>query len=190
MKILNVDQNSKEWESLRRTKIGASEAPCICGVDPYKKPEKLFKQKFTGEKQYVSYAMNRGKHLEPIAREMIEKMTGTVYAPLVVQHDEHDWMIASLDGYSEEHKILIEIKCPGEKVFNQIIIEREIPVSYIYQIQHQLEVTGLDQASLVVFNGVYLETRVVERDSAIIKEILEKEAHFYNCLIYGEYQET
>ncbi len=108
--------------------------------------------------------------------------------PLVVQHDEHEWMIASLDGYNESTKKGIEIKCPGDKLFNQIIIERKIPKHYIYQIQHQMAVTVLHTWSLIVFNGVYFEEFHVDRDEDIIQELIAKEQRFYQSLLEGEFR--
>lgn len=184
---IKIDQGTAEWDSFRRTHIGASEAPAICGVDPYKKPEKLWKQKFTGEKQSVSPSMLRGKKLEPIARAMLEKANGVIYETPVLQSNVHNWMIASLDGFHEVNKVGIEIKCPGDKVFNQIIIDRDIPKHYIYQIQHQMYVTGFNKWVLVPFNGIYFEECIIYRDESIIEEILRKEKHFYECLLYGEF---
>ena len=188
MKIVNLKQGSSEWDAFRRIHIGASEAPAIAGVDPYTKPEKLWHRKFTGEKQYVSPAMRRGTELEPLVRKMLERTDGVCYLPLVVQHDEHEWMIASLDGYDESTKKGIEIKCPGDKLFNQIIIDRDIPKHYIYQIQHQMSVTNLHTWSLIVFNGTYFEEFHVDRDEDIIQELIEKEQRFYQSLLEGEFK--
>lgn len=187
LKKIDIEQNSPEWNALRRLHVGASDCPSICGVDPYKKPEKLWKQKFTGEKQYVSPAMERGKTLEPFARQMLEKANGVTYKPIVVRDDEFDFMIASLDGYDPVAQVIIEIKCPGDKMFNQIILDRKIPIHYIYQMQHQMRVTGLSKCLLIPFNGVYFEEIEVDRDEAIINELIAKERHFYQSLIYGEY---
>lgn len=188
MKILDLKPNTEEWVQFRRLHIGGSEAAAICGVDPYCKPEKLWKRKFTGEKQYVSPAMQRGTQLEPIARKMLGRLDNVCYLPLVVQHDEYEWMIASLDGYDESTQKGIEIKCPGDKLFDKIIIDRDIPKHYIYQIQHQMEVTGLHTWSLIVFNGTYFEEFHVDRDEEIIQELIEKESRFYESLLEGEFK--
>ena len=188
MKIIPIKQNSEEWEAFRRTKIGASDCPAICGVDPYKKPEKLFNQKFTGEKQYETPAMRRGKELEPKARELMSKAMGKCYLPVVGQHEEFDWMIASFDGFDISTKDIIEIKCPSEKTFNEIVLERKIPKQYIYQMQHQMFVAELEECLLIPFNGLYFEEIVIERDEDIIQELFEKERHFYQCMLEGEYK--
>lgn len=189
MIILKIDQDSPEWHELRRLNIGASDAPCICGVDPYKKAEKLFRQKMTGEKQYVSPQMERGKRLEITARRLLEKVNGCKYEPIVVRDEEFDFMIASLDGYDAMKGIGIEIKCPNEKLFNSIVLDHKIPKSYIYQIQHQMRVTGLSKWTLVPFNGLYFEEIEIERDEDIINEIIEKERHFYACMQNMEWRE-
>lgn len=188
MKILDIEQDSPEWHILRRTHLGASDAAAVCGVDPYKKPEKLFKQKMLGEKQWVTPQMERGKKLEIVARDLLEKVNGVKLVPIVVQDTDDEFMIASLDGYDFYNCMGVEIKCPGEKIFHEIIINRNIPKHYIYQMQHQMKVMGLPRWTLVPFNGVYFEEIVVERDEDIIKEIVEKERHFYECMINMEWR--
>lgn len=188
MKIIQIDQNTSEWESFRRTMIGGSDAASVCGVDPYKKPEKLFKQKYAGEKQWVSPAMQRGKDLEPIARERYERLIERKLLPTVGIHNEIDWMMASFDGYDPSTGKIIEIKCPSDKTFDKIVLEGNIPIQYIYQMQHQMMVADANESTLVVFNGSFLVDFSISRDDSICKEILEKESHFYECLIYGEYK--
>lgn len=97
-------------------------------------------------------------------------------------------MIASLDGWDDLNKVGIEIKCPSDKVFNQIILERKIPKHYIYQMQHQMYLMDSDSWLLIPFNGIYFEEIEIDRDEDIIQELLSKEGRFYESLVYGEYK--
>lgn len=190
MQIIDVEQGSKEWLELRRLKIGASDAGVIMGVDPYKNVLQLWEEKILGKSGFVSSAMRRGSRLEPIARDIIEKSHNITYSPIVLQSDEYSWMIASLDGYNEEQKKIIEIKCPNDETFNNIIESRDIPLHWVCQMQHQMCVTGLSECLLVVFNGVYCFGRVIRRDDSQINNIIEKEREFFNSLNSWEPPET
>src|SRR5271170_1345030 len=107
-------QNTPEWLEMRRNKIGASDAPIIMQVSPWKTPYQLWEEKLGIAKQkQISYEMQRGTNLEEIARQEFEKMTGLIIFPQVVQHPNFEWMIASLDGIDLAHENIVEIKCPG-----------------------------------------------------------------------------
>lgn len=45
MQFLNLLQNTQEWEKFRLQKIGASDAPIIMGVSPWKTPFQLWLEK-------------------------------------------------------------------------------------------------------------------------------------------------
>lgn len=183
MKKLDVVQRSDEWLALRREKIGASDAATICGVDQYKTAARLWEEKMNGKSQTETSAMQRGNRLEPIARNLVEKTHNTFYEADVYQSSKYDWMIASLDGYSESDKKMIEIKCPGENVFNQIVHTNEIPKNWIYQMQHQMCVMELQECTLIVFNGDYFLEFKVDRDEEVIDEIIVKELAFYQSMV-------
>lgn len=183
MKILSLQQNTPEWEEMRRIKIGASDAAACLRKDPFKTIFDLWEQKVLGKKTFVSAAMQRGKDLEEAAREWFCKKTGTQYEPVVAEHDELSYMIASFDGLCEEG--ILEIKCPGNSVLEDC--KRGAPPEYWHiQIQHQLEVSGKSKASLFVYDEQNPEESpsfLFARDEALIKQILEAEREFHECMI-------
>lgn len=183
MEIIDIAQGTSEWNELRRHKIGASDCPVICGVDPYRTPIQLWEEKISGKKQFVSSAMRRGTELESVARDLIQKSHCAIYIPIVVQSDQYDWMIASLDGYDEERQKILEIKCPNEETFIKVAHFSDVPIHWLYQMQHQMFVTGLQECSLAVFNGTYCAEVCVKRDNVLIEEIITKEQAFYDSLI-------
>lgn len=182
MKILDVEQNTTEWEELRRSKIGASDSPVICDKSPWKTPCQLWEEKIKGDKGNVSPAMMRGTMLEGAARKFFAKRRGIDVFPLVVQSDEYDWMIASLDGLSLDGKILVEIKCPNEETM-ELLHDKKVPETYLYQVQHQLFITDLEFGTLFAFDGVNGIEICIPRDQDVIDEILAKEKAFYDCLV-------
>lgn len=59
MQFLNLLQNTQEWEKFRLQKIGASDAPIIMGVSPWKTPFQLWLEKtgqITGIKTFICCA--------------------------------------------------------------------------------------------------------------------------------------
>lgn len=183
MKIIEIEQGSPEWIELRRNKIGASEAGMICGVDPYKTALQLWEEKKGHKKSYTTKAMQRGHDLEPVARELIEKSHVANYKPIVIQSEDKDFMIASLDGYDIKSDRMIEIKCPKEETFDSIAQSGCIPPHWIYQMNHQMFVAELQECFLILFNGVYCAEFVVKRDNALIEEIIAKEEAFYEHMV-------
>lgn len=183
MKLIAIEQNTPEWLEMRRTKIGASDCAIIMRESPYKTPIKLWEEKVQGKSSgYHSAAMQRGHDLEPVARALAEKLHNTCYRPVCVQHPEHEWMIASLDGYDPIHENIIEIKIPNQETFAKISYG-EIPVHYEWQMQHQMAVTGLKKAFLFAYHEGRCTFHTIERDETKIEQLIEAELRFYERMI-------
>src|SRR5215475_939855 len=120
MKKLQLKQNTQEWEEFRRVHIGASDAPTICGVNPYKSIYNLWKEKATGESFGKTHHMERGLQLESTAREHAQEELEMQFDPVCGLHPNINYMMASFDGYNEKEKCILEIKCPGDNTFRQI----------------------------------------------------------------------
>ena len=193
MKTIDLAQNSPEWLEFRRAKIGASDAPVIMGISPYKTPYQLYLEKVERIDQAQNSAMKRGQEMEAGARKAFEQMYESLYmdkvcvVPLVVQSEKHEWMIASLDGIDIEKGIAVEIKCPGPKD-HEIARDGKIPDHYMPQLQHQLAVTGLERMFYFSYrNGeafpVILECK---RDEDMLKRMVEKEKEFMDCILHRQ----
>lgn len=182
--IINLEQGSAEWKAFRLNKIGSSDASAIMDVDPWKTAYKLWEQHQTGSETKMNWAMQKGKDLEPIAREMASKRLGLDFKPVVVQNDELPWQIASLDGYAideEGNVITLEIKCGGQMLYEQAC-NGEIPIYYRCQLQHTESIIK----PYISYYGVYWEGNLklltVERDEDFINDLLKKEKTFAQCL--------
>jgi len=175
-------QGSSEWKEFRRETIGASDAPIILGISPWKTPLELWEEKMgfrSGDEP--SWAMLRGIELEDTARQAFEEMTKIYVFPRVIHHSEYQWMIASLDGIDIEAKNIVEIKCPGKKD-HAIAKEGKIPEKYYPQLQHQMEVCKLTEAYYFSYDGENGVLLTIKRDQAFIDKMLEKEKEFWNCM--------
>jgi putative phage-type endonuclease len=177
-----IQQNTPEWLAMRKNYIGASDAPPIVGVSPWTTPYQLWQEKLSLTKEgQKTGAMHRGNVLEEPARHLFESMTGLLTAPEVKFHPTIKYMMASMDGIDVEGKSIVEIKCPN-KQDHAIAEAGEIPEKYFPQLQHQLEVCELEMAYYFSFDG---ETGVIVkvfRDEKYIKELLQKEKEFWECV--------
>lgn len=172
-------QGSEEWLALRRTKVTATDAAVIVGMNPWKNIEQLYVEKTTAAVPFRNERMERGNRLEPVARALFCSNTGRNMIPKVVLKD--DWAMASLDGIDDLNEIL-EIKCPGEKV-HQMALEGTIPQYYYPQLQHQMFVCDSEKAFYYSFDGESGVTVEVERNQEFIDRMVEKEKAFYECLV-------
>ena len=175
-------QGTEEWLEMRRNAIGASDAPIIMGVSPWKTPHALWEEKLgLRETQPTTEAMKRGSLLEEPARGEFEKATGLKMTPRVMEHPTYDWMIASLDGISEDGKSIVEIKCPGRED-HLTALTGEVPEKYYAQLQHQLAVTGLYMVYYYSYDGERGITIEVKRDDKYIDQLISMELAFWNCV--------
>ncbi len=175
-------QGSEEWLQLRKSKIGASDAPVIMNASPWKTPYQLWLEKVSiGMCQKKTQAMQRGLDLEDKARQRFEEMTGVFMLPQVVFHPQFEWMIASLDGMDIDQKHIVEIKCPN-KTDHETALSGKIPDKYYPQLQHQLEVCALDMAYYFSFDGENGKIIEVHRNEKYITALVEKEREFFECM--------
>lgn len=183
MKVIDLKQDSREWLSFRKEKIGASDAPVIMGVSPFKTPYQLWQEKLSDEDEsFVTEAMQRGKELEPYVRDLVNQDMNTKFFPIVVESDQHNFMIASLDGYCENTKQVLEIKCPGLKD-HELAKSGVVPEKYYAQLQHQLCVCDKALSALYVsyFNENWVFVRV-EKNISYIEKMIKEEKEFYKCV--------
>lgn len=181
MQFLNLTQNTQEWEQFRQQKIGASDAPIIMEVSPWKTPFQLWLEKTGQSTSAQNHHMMRGHALEEPARAAFERATNLIVFPRVVQSAKHEWMIASLDGIDMDGKILVEIKCAGE-ADHALAKQGKIPEKYYPQLQHQLAVTGLIKAYYYSFDGTDGVIVEVDHNPEYIKKLIESEKKFMECM--------
>jgi putative phage-type endonuclease len=175
-------QGTPEWLEFRRSRIGASDAPVIMGESPWKTPYGLWLNKLGLEPDQVqTHRMKRGIEMEEAARQAFSALIGYKMSPAVKTDPELEWMIASLDGISEDGKIVVEIKCPGRED-HATALSGKIPKKYTAQLQHQMYVCGLESMYYYSFDGTDGIALDVMVDRTYMKELFDKEAQFYYCM--------
>ena len=185
MEIVTISQGSYEWHSWRRKGIGASEASIIMDASKYSTRYKLWEQKTGGAplEQALNFGMIRGHELEPRARARFELEYDLEMPPVCFQNSGLPWLRASLDGWDEEEKAILEIKCPN-KNDHALACIGEIPEKYMWQLAHQLLVTDGRKVYYYSFDG---EKGVcVEKSAAYFKDrfpkLLKAEKDFWTLV--------
>jgi len=182
MRIL-LEQRSPEWIEFRKTHVGASDAPIIMRESPWKTPIDLWEEKLGMKETKFNKAMQHGIDNEDFARADFMKAMMVEVEPAVIQSDEYPFMIASLDGISDDWKVAVEIKCPYSISSHLIAASGEVPRHYWIQIQHQMSVAGLDKLYYCSFFNDESEIIEVQRDDKYILKLIEEEKKFYECLL-------
>jgi len=176
---VTVQQNTPEWLELRKNHIGASDAPVILGVSPWKTAFQLWEEKLGLRGMPDTTAIQaRGHELEPLARQAYNDYTGNAAEPEVCFHPKHKWMMASLDGISLDRSVIVEIKCPG-KDDHALACQGKVPEKYYPQLQHQLAVIGLNVVHYFSYRDGEFCLVEVERDDKYIAKLYSKEGAFW-----------
>lgn len=185
-KFIDLEQNMPEWKEWRRGKIGASMVPAIMGVSPYQTKLQLYNEMVGIQpKKQLNMSMKRGHDLEPVARDWCKAVLHLDdLEPAVAQHNDFDWAIASLDGYSPFHGIIVEIKCPN-KVDHALALQGDIPDHYYPQLQHQMFVTDKEAVTYVSFDGICGTVVICNRDEEYIEKMILEEIAFLKCIQLG-----
>ncbi len=178
MKALNFKQNTPEWLEMRRQCIGASDAPIILGLSPYKTREQLLHEKVYGSDNRESANMTFGKQNEEAGRKLFELMSDLVMFPGgVYAREDRPWQIASIDGIDLDWTNIVEIKC-ANKVDHAMACEGKVPPKYMAQLQHQISVMGLEGSWYFSYHKEEGKIVWCPRDDDFIQDMIIKELIF------------
>jgi putative phage-type endonuclease len=144
MRIVNLEQGSDDWLLWRGAGITSSDAAVIMGCSPWNNITDLWKEKASlavPSPRLPSSAMERGKRLEGVARDLYERLMGFLVPPVCGIHDSEDWIKTSLDGWNERFKVVAEFKAVKKEDHFQAL-GGEVPEKYYWQCQHHLLASG------------------------------------------------
>lgn len=147
-----MEQNTDSWLEWRRKGIGASDAPIIMGVSPWKTPHQLWEEKMGLTQSQGSYITEKGHAMEPKAKANFELEQDDDFPTMLAVNTNHNWLRASLDGFNKEKNEIVEIKFSGKEDYENAK-KGEVPAKYWPQIQHQLLVTGAKVCHYYSFDG-------------------------------------
>jgi putative phage-type endonuclease len=186
-----------DWQEYRQKQkgIGGSEVASILDINKYKSKFVLWTEK-TGavepepvDNEFVEW----GNILEPSIRAKFAKENGfkTTKCNFVLQHDEHEFMIANIDGEykdpSRKGKGVLEIKTTSE--WNKKEWEGDhVPIAYMAQMQHYLAVTGYEYGAFAcLIGGNKYRQFFVDRDEETIELIIKAEKEFMDAVEANNY---
>lgn len=139
-----VKQKSSEWHAQRNTMITASDLAQALGKGKFGSTLDLIAKKcqYEPEAPFVpAPPLVWGNMFEPVASQLYSHINGGVciHEFGLLPHPVRDYFGASPDGITELG-VMLEIKSPYQRA-----ITGDIPEQYMYQIQGQLEVCGLEE---------------------------------------------
>lgn len=158
----DLEQRSDAWKEWRKGSIGASDVAVLMGISPFKTKLQLWEEKALGKGDEVksNYAIERGVKYENVALSIYNETHGTNFKPCCFERADLR-MHASLDGYDENTRELLEIKVPGAANF-ELAASGEVPAHYYAQIQAQLFITGANCAKYVLYSPEKNELRCID----------------------------
>jgi len=178
-----------EWLQERATGIGGSDAAAVCGMSPWHTPLDIYMEK-VGYLDQVGRGrdeetpdMRRGTLLEPVVLQMYTDETGVVVRKpeeSVVSAD-YPFMRANLDGLTMPNEdVGIEAKTSRNRAGWGEPWTAEIPVVYLFQVQHNMVASGLDVFHVpVLFGDFEFAVYEVEADREFQGLMIEQEARFW-----------
>lgn len=178
------EQRSEEWFQWRRLGIGSSDAAVLMGYGFNKNAHDLWLEKTDQVKVefHLAPLAERGTRLEDQARKTYEDFTGIKVVDRLFTHPKYQFIRASLDGWSEEFELILEIKCPSMKNHYRSVAENYIKPSYYTQIQHQFLASNAKYADYWSFDGKSGHRIPVLPDPYFMGELLEREIIFWKCV--------
>lgn len=190
--IPTAKMTREEWLQLRRKGIGGSDASVIMGKNPYRSILQLWEEK-TGKlpvtddgNEYTYW----GNVMEPIIRKEFMNRTGLKVRQkhAMIIHKDYPYLFADVDGIVTDErgeKCIFEAKTASQYKAEQW--EDGVPEEYILQVQHYLEVCGMDKAYIAaLIGGNKFVFHTIYRDDELIRNLISREKEFWEgCVLTG-----
>lgn len=153
--IQDVDEEG--WLNARNSGIGGSEVGSICGVNKWSSALQVYLRKTNMYEEEHSLSakerMHWGHMLEPVVAQEFEARFPDFFCVepgCTLKRKDAPYLLANVDRFvldKQTRKIIgiLECKTANENL-NEEWANGEVPISYMYQVQHYLYVTGLKHA--------------------------------------------
>lgn len=178
-----LEMTHQEWLEDRRKGIGGSDVATVLGLNKYKSVYQLWLEK-TGQIEVTSAqseAAYWGNTLEEVVAEEFSKRTGKKVRRRnrVFEHSKYPFLRANIDRDIVGENAVLECKTANQYLANEWD-EDEIPIQYICQVQHYMNVLNLDYVYFaVLIGGQKFIWKKMERDQELIDMITEKLVEFW-----------
>ncbi|MEN7528630.1 lambda-exonuclease family protein [Cupriavidus sp. DL-D2] len=190
LRLVDTKKLSRDdWLAVRKTGIGGSDAAAAVGLNPYQSQLELWLEKTGRDAGLVkpdpmdtTEPVYWGSLLEPIVAAAYTQQTGRRVRKInaVLRHPTVPYMLANIDReiIGAPDAQILECKTAGE--FGARLWREGVPEYVQLQVQHQLAVTGKLAADVaVLLCGQKLEVHRIERDEALIGQLILLEARFW-----------
>lgn len=135
---IKVEQGSKEWLNLRLGRITGTRLKDVFKSDNLPLIDELISEVEVGqlEETFVNSAMQRGKDLEPIVKNIYTEVKSIELDEVgfCVSEKYKDTIGLSPDAFTKDRLGAVEIKCPNTKTHVKYIRMNVIPKDYIHQV--------------------------------------------------------
>jgi len=162
--ISTSDMSKEEWLKARLPFLGASEVSAALGLNPYRTPFDLWREK-TGDPSFIPFEGNQftiwGNRLEDsIAQGFAEDHGYKIQKDNKLRVHNNGILSCSLDrtiiGSNNGHKTpgILEIKNMSNWAYDKLLKDdNDIPIMYYSQHQQQFGITGYDWGFFVMLIG-------------------------------------
>lgn len=171
-------QNTQEWLEWRHKGLGSSDAPVVMGVSKFKTPFQLFEERMKpAVHSEPNFIQAKGHRMEAKARARFELEQNKDFQPACVQSGDQgfEFLLASLDGRSDDKTEIIEIKYVGQDD-HALCKKGVVPPQYWPQVQHALMVTGALRCYYVSYCDILEDTG--EKHPKTGKPIMKKTGRY------------
>jgi putative phage-type endonuclease len=172
----------EDWLLWRKRGIGGSDAAAVCGVSKWRGPLTVYmEKKGLLERSDPGEAAYWGTTLEDVVAKEFTKRTGLRVRKrnAMFRHPRYPWMLADVDREMVGANVGLECKTTSAYQSEQWK-DDELPDEYYLQIQHYIEVMGWEACWVaVLIGGQRFLFKKVERNDALISQIVEKEREFW-----------
>jgi len=198
----------EDWLRWRKKGIGSSDAASLWGHG-FRSIEDVYFDKISSEikEEPSSYILELGNQYEPIARRLfslyynLDNFSDETFPAKNVAMADLPFMMASLDGSSDDSDEILEIKYQGKlphyRVNNLTLLitdphetkknsDGRVPYKYWIQMQHQLLVTGAKKCHFISYNpkcSPVLLSCIVLPDEMFHVEHIKKCTWFWECVL-------
>ena len=162
--IIKQFETEKEWMENRVGKITGSSLSDIVILRETGNEKvgfwKLLAEKLAKPRDFNENAMERGHELEPIAIDILSEKLGIEFnKSLVMWEREDDNSIAiSPDGFTEDLKKAVEVKCKNSAQHIQCYYEKQYPKEHYFQfLQYFIVNEELEELYVVMYDPSFID---------------------------------
>lgn len=193
------EDDEQAWLAVRTNGIGGSDVGAICGVNKWASARQIYFRKVgqyqdeTEPNEAAVERMHFGHMLEPVVAQEFANRHQDIYcleADCTFKSNEHPYLLANVDRFvidknTDEIVGILECKTANENM-NDEWRGGEVPMSYYYQVQHYLFVTGLEHAwisCLVGGNKFYTYDIFFDRDLYTNVILPQLHSFWFDCVL-------